>query len=151
MNEHFLFIASDDAIGIYPGNIYSDFTITLPRGLELASTNSIGERLKWTVAITDIYIAHSDIETLSSCDIAILSSVVDESYIGNDYLPILRIFPRAGVTSNSLAIPFYMGTNTNRIESIRTQLITLRGGSLPKHIENSSITGCSLHFMANLI
>lgn len=150
MEEHFVFIASDDAADIYPDNKYSDFTVTLPRGLKLQNTNAEGERLRWTVSLTDIYIAHPEFSALGNSDIAILSSVANETYIGGEYSPILRVFPRAAVTAYTLGIPFYIGTNTNRIESIRMQIIALRGGSLPSHRENS-VTGCSLHFMANHI
>ena len=94
MNECFVFLASDDQDVLTSGNTYNDFTLTLPRPLELERRSESGALLHWTVALTEIYVEHQDYEQLDSCDIAVLCNAVVDSYIANTYSPVLRTFPR---------------------------------------------------------
>lgn len=151
MDEHFLFLASDDQEGITERNAYNDFNIILPAPLLLANRNSSGEVLHWRVALTDLYLEHPDYSFLDNCHVAVLCDIVGDSYIANTYSPVLRMFPRGDLAVGSLAVPYYLTVHHSRIESIRISLLALRGATLPTHVRGKSLLGCSLHFLGSPI
>lgn len=153
MTEFFMFVASDDNNTISSTNTYADFTLLLPKAIDLPSVNEHNEKLKWTVALSDINTnGFTEQEgDWSDIDVVILTDIIQESYIANGYLPVLRCFPQKTLLGTSLALPYYMKLISNRIESIRIQLMSMRGPSLPSHIASKSLTTCTLHFLATVV
>lgn len=100
----YLFINSEDSLTIYPNNTGDNFTVELPKPIQLESED-------WRVAVTEIKSDKGNGYYIICCDI------VEESYIKDKYLPVLRAGGQTSFTN-----PYYLKIRTNYIPRIHFQV-----------------------------
>ena len=79
-NQYYLFLASEDSSEYFPNNKGYDFTIELPRILELEG--------KWECALINF---STDKKSEDLSDMYVFCDIVQESYVRNSNLPILTV------------------------------------------------------------
>lgn len=144
--EFYLFISSSDGIQSSPLNVYHDFTVTLPKFIKLPPNSDSGDRLKWSVALCDIYIQGVQFPN-KYFNIAVMCDIIEQSYLKGGYAPVLRILPGEQADGASLYTTYHIELSTYSFSSIRIFLSELAGKSLPAHT-SSSVLSCTLHFQA---
>jgi hypothetical protein len=74
-----LFLSSLDSEALHPGNTPSDFTVELPQSIQLAGV--------WECALLDFQLSGA---TSPSDPFCLCSDICEESYVGDNQLPIFR-------------------------------------------------------------
>lgn len=144
--EFYLFVSSSDSIQTATGNVYHDFTVTLPKIINLPNKSLSGDILKWGVALCDIY-THGVQFSNRYFNIAVMSDIIEQSYLKGRYAPVLRILPGEEAAGTSLHSTYHIELSTSSLSSIRVFLVELSGKTLPLHT-SSSVLSCTLHFQA---
>jgi len=116
---HYLFLSSEDSKLIH-SNTNSDFTIELPTALEG----------KFTCGVTQIKINNTTKE-----DLCVYCDIIEESYINDSLLPLLRVIKR----SNTFNPVYYFNVKQIRIPRIKIWIRT-RSGSKPQLTGKTSLT-----------
>jgi len=145
-----MFLNSSDNIEDRPNNEYYDFTITLPKTYHFANvTNQTGDGVVWPVALCDIQLS-SAFNLDPSFNIAVMTDIVESSYLNAGFAPVLRIIPASSVQAASLYSLYYISTVKQSFSSIRIYLQELSGKPFPFKTEEASLS-CCLHFQASLL
>jgi len=152
MSEFFIFLSSNDSVNKFTTNNPFDFTVELPRPIELHSH----ERYYWTVALSDIYFHLEQTESpFISPFVHVMCDIVSPSIIRNGYKPVLRSFSireasRVNSTlisaSNSLFLPQYFPIISSNFNRIRIYLTDHNLQNINNINNSSGELTCSLHF-----
>ena len=68
--DFYMFLHSEDSLAANPNNSYSDFTVMLPTIFQLAEYDSEGVKIRWSVALCDVYLQSSvDLDTSHCIDV----------------------------------------------------------------------------------
>lgn len=146
MMEFYMFINSSDNIETHPNNCYYDFTITLPKIYHIPKVNQSGQQIVWRVALCDINL--SNVAILETAfNIAVMTDLVEQSYLKGGFAPVLRILPANSAQAASLYTVYYISTVKQSFSTIRIYLQELSGKSFPFKTEDTSLS-CCLHFQA---
>lgn len=135
--SYFLMINSKDCANFYKHNAPYDFTIELPRELEL------GE--KWECALTEINFNNTFEISQKVQEIYVFCDVCEDSFIRNHQLPILRRISLGGDKKSytfNFIFPYYINVSRNRIKRIR---IYLTDDSMRKLSFLQGMCSCTLH------
>ena len=136
MGDFYVFLSSDDSIHLYPDNGPKEFTVNLGKSINLEG--------KWKCALKEITYHFNDAlpET-----IYVLCNKCEQSYVRNNYMPVLRRlhfpFETEGLYTETFYEAFYMNVSDNNISNIT---ISIRG------IDDSDVEfdyhaiKCVLHF-----
>lgn len=143
-----MFLHSEDSLDANPNNSYSDFTVILPTVLQLADCDSAGMKIHWTVALCEVHL-QSGIDSDTSHTIALMTDIVEQSYLNGGYAPVLRIFPADSIESSSLYTPYYIALAQNTFASIRIYLQPIKRNAPPLNRSSRATLSCCLHFQPN--
>ncbi|OOZ37152.1 hypothetical protein BOW52_10365 [Solemya elarraichensis gill symbiont] len=133
MEEHYLFLSSQNCKDLRPNNIASDFTVELPQPYTLEGV--------WECGLKEIDVSLKE-EMMYVC-----SDICRESYAENTLLPVLRLLPNEvkGKKRETYLVfedPFYVRIKADTLTRVR---IFIRGGRLQHIDSDSSTTRCTLH------
>jgi len=152
MSEFFIFLSSVDSITKFKSNNPFDFTVELPKAIELHSH----ERYYWTVAMSDISFHLNQAESpFSSPFVHVMCDIVSPSIIRNGFKPLLRTFStreesgayRSFISaSNSLFLPQYFPIISSNFNRIRIYLTDHNLRNIDNTNNSSGELTCSLHF-----
>ena len=122
------FLSSTDSSVNYPGNVWYDFSIDLPRVLEVDES--------WECALLDI----KCIPEIRS-DFIVFSDIVKQSYIGNTSASVLRVVHS---WDSVFALPYYIPVARTAISHVRIYIRDLETGNIPS--ESVSRLTCTLGY-----
>ncbi len=91
-----LYLSSDDCLVIHPNNVQSDFTIELPKPLQLEG--------QWNVELLHFRAdlkAQKNEGASPQRNLYIFSSICEESYVLDNYMPVLGHIPLDGVNTKA--------------------------------------------------
>lgn len=131
--EHFLFITSEDSKDQHPGNTASDFTIELPRPLNLDGN--------WACSIREVQFPNN----LDTPVAYICADLCQESLTCDTYYPVLRVVPTSpskSVTTLTFTTPYYITVKQDKLQRFR---IFIRGVQLRPAKFKSGLFSCTLH------
>ena len=130
MNNHYLFLSSNDSKDEYPDNMSTEFTIELPRVYTLEG--------QWECALAEIE-PNVNTDTLYVC-----ADLCQESYAENTMIPVLRRLRniKKGKKPFEFPVLYYVPVKKTHIDRIR---IFIRGGKLQLIAKDKTITRCVLH------
>ena len=129
MDDHYLFLNSQNSRNLYPYNEACDFTVEQLRPYILEG--------QWECGLKEINIPLKE-ETMTIC-----SNLCQESYIENTMLPVLRIVHKKKKESYCLLNdPFYVVMKTHNVNKLR---IFIRGRNIKSLSDKQSSVQCTLH------
>ncbi len=135
--SYYLHLSSEDSKERHPGNSATDFTVEIPKRFNLNGA--------WECSLTEIDFPN-DIEanTLYVC-----CDLVEDSYVGNAFYPILRSVSnktktkRPRIISLQFQEPYYLRVNKDTLQRVG---VSIRGDNLkPLDTVPSDSVSCTLH------
>ena len=132
MDQHFLFLSSQDSLNYYPDNQQSDFSVYLPQVLHLEGV--------WTVALKEISLFN-----LARQELIIYCNICEDSVVNAAKLPILKRLSLPQNRNNPITLTypdsFYIPVKTKQISTVRIY-IQKQGNSIKL---GKGSTTCVLH------
>lgn len=140
----YLFVSSADSKDIYVDNCFGDFTVELPKLIDLPP--SWDGCYEWNVALIDVTTNTANGNVASSLlpTVLVLCDVVKESHLMGKQIPLLRILPGESVTTASVSIPQYMKLHQHTFNRLRIRLVNTNLEPIGK--DSNRILACTLHF-----
>ena len=123
----YIYLCSTDSAGTHPSNQPYDFTIDLPQTLRLEG--------KWECALMEIHFSKENLHE----DLLIMTDIVENSYIKDIQLPVLRVVQRSTVVSN----PYYFPVSRDTVSHLQ---IYIRTDSMKVPSFDDKPLTCTLHF-----
>ena len=164
----YMYISSLDCKDIFEGNIWRDFTVQIDPEL------NFGPERDWQVALTDVYLVKEEagggdngrdgsrrrignssrrerIDDRLVKPIVICADVVTNSFMKQEWVPIVRVLPGQGETGGSLLLPIYVSVAVSRTNKVRIYILD---EDLKPIVESDADWGeqdklslrCTLHF-----
>ena len=142
-----MFISSTDCKDIFLDNTFDDFTIQLPREVELSCHGRFGMGTDWAFALTEITVADS-VQSLIPESCIILCDLAESSYIKGSTAPVLRTITQATEKNGSLFQTYYIGSNKLKFNRLRIYIRNSNLGRLNKLLWGPNTTiKLILHFL----
>ena len=138
----YMFITSKDCLDVHPDNDFADFTIQLPRPIDLRGDGGGG--VDWEMALIDVAIVTNKGFSLYQT-VVFMCDLVESSHLRDRQIPLLRILPGPLVNGSSVQIPYYMKLNTLSFASLRIYLTDDELKPILTNEDNLTLT-CTLHF-----
>ena len=126
MSYHFL--SSRDSLNTYPANIWYDFSIDLPRTMEVDES--------WECALLDINCVPQ-----IQRQFIVYADVVKQSFIRNTTASVLRV---VHFSDSDFQLPHYIPVNRSGIGQLRIYIRDLETGQIPT--ESVSHLTCTLGY-----
>jgi hypothetical protein len=151
LDSFYLFVTSADSKDVHSDNHFADFTVELPRQIEL-HTNRVGGN-EWSVALTDIAImVNGNLRSSLHPTIIALCDLVEDSHLSGKHVPLLRILPGDIARGGSLQIAQYMRVNRHTFSRLRIRLTDPTLTPIHKDSEHEdNLLACTLHFQRVIV
>ena len=133
MDEFYLYLYCGDSLATHANNHAGDFVVDLPK------TYLLGRQ--WECALTEISL-FTETE-VSNLRLYFCADHVEETYVRNSFLPILRSFDTSeGYLDLEFTRPYYMGVRMGELNQVR---ISIRGDDLQPCRFKVDRVYCTLH------
>lgn len=132
--SHYLFVSNEDSKLTHPGNTPDDFTVELPRPLNLDG--------HWVCGLKEIYVSNK----VNTGKVYVCTDLCQESLVCDTYTPVLRVIHKAVATRDTALTfddPYYVKVQRERLQRLR---IFTRGDKLSTiKFKSNGHCSCTIH------